>query len=55
MATNASGFFKTDYAFELGFWETPWRRFWMVMGLARIWGRMRAYFELWPFKYRTLP
>jgi branched-chain amino acid transport system permease protein len=25
------------------------------LGLAPIWGRIRAYFELWPFKYRPLP
>ena len=24
-------------------------------GPARIWGRIRAYFELWPFRYRPLP
>lgn len=34
MATNASGFFKTGYFSELGFWETPWRRFWVLAGLA---------------------
>ena len=34
MATNASGFFKADYSSELGFWETPWRRFWVLAGLA---------------------
>lgn len=36
MATNASGFFKTDYSSELGFWETPWRRFWVIAGLALV-------------------
>lgn len=34
MATNASGFFKAGYSSELGFWETPWRRFWVLAGLA---------------------
>lgn len=34
MATNASGFFKTRYTFELGFLETPYRRFWVVAGLC---------------------
>lgn len=34
MATNASGYLKTDYSFEIGFWETPFRRFWVVVGLA---------------------
>jgi branched-chain amino acid transport system permease protein len=34
MATNASGFFKAGYSSEFGFWETPWRRFWVLAGLA---------------------
>lgn len=34
MATNASGYFKTGYSSEFGFWETPWRRFWVLAGLA---------------------
>ena len=34
MTTNASGYFKTRYSFELGFWETPLRRFWVVVGLG---------------------
>jgi len=28
--TNASGYFKTRYSFEIGFWETPFRRFWVA-------------------------
>lgn len=38
MATNASGYFKTRYGFELGFWETPFRRFWVVVGLCLLVG-----------------
>lgn len=34
MTTHASGFFKTRYSFELGFWETPFRRFWAIAGLC---------------------
>lgn len=34
MATNASGYFKSGYSSEFGFWETPWRRFWVLAGLA---------------------
>lgn len=34
MATNASGYFKTRYTFELGFLETPFRRFWVVAGVC---------------------
>jgi branched-chain amino acid transport system permease protein len=33
MATASSGYFKTRYSFELGFLETPLRRFWVVVGL----------------------
>jgi branched-chain amino acid transport system permease protein len=36
LATNASGYFKTRYDFDLGFWETPLRRFWVVVGLCLV-------------------
>jgi len=31
---RASGYFKTRYDFDFGFWETPFRRFWVVAGLC---------------------
>jgi len=34
VSTRASGYFKTRYDLSLGFWETPLRRFAVVLGIA---------------------
>jgi branched-chain amino acid transport system permease protein len=50
--------FKTHlFAVQIGLFAVLMLGFLMFEphGLARLWGRTRAYFELWPFKYRPLP
>jgi branched-chain amino acid transport system permease protein len=50
--------FKTHlFAVQIGLFAILMLAFLMFEphGLARLWGRIRAYFELWPFKHRPLP
>jgi len=49
--------FKTHlFAVQIGLFAVLMLAFLMFepRGLASLWGRIRTYFELWPFKYRPL-